>query len=98
MQPNGDDPQHYILPPQNKGVIAPMHDDNSPVALSPADNTAAEVIRQKIAGLYAEEPSAQTELAEAESTGSFRSPHQAFMHQLANSGKSLAQIQTEWHN
>lgn len=57
---------------------------------------AAEVIRTKIAGLYKEEPSAKEEVKVAEAT-EHRSKHQQFMHQLTNSGKSLAEIQTTWH-
>jgi len=58
---------------------------------------AADVIRQKIAGLYHEEPNAKEEVKIAESSP-HRSKHQKFMHELTTSGKSLADIQTAWHN
>lgn len=59
--------------------------------------TAAELIRAKVAKLYEKEPDAGRELTEAEAARN-RSPHQEFMHQLRTSGKDLATIQTEWHN
>lgn len=57
---------------------------------------AADLIRQKVAELYDEEPNAQIELEEVKQV-SKPSKHQAFMQQLVNSGKDIAQIQTEWH-
>jgi sortase A len=59
--------------------------------------TAANIIRDKVARIYAGEPSAADEIVEAESVV-VRSKHQQFMHELNNSGKDLATIQTEWHN
>ncbi len=70
---------------------------------SPADdrngiaNPAADLIRQKLDQLYTNEPSAREELQEARATG-HHSKHQHFMLQLSQSGKSLAEIQTAWHN
>src|SRR3990167_9853147 len=62
-------------------------------------NQAADMIRQKINSLYEEEPSAKEESAEAKELPSQeRSVHQQFMYQLTSSGKSLAEIQTAWHN
>lgn len=58
---------------------------------------AADLIRDKVSRLYEDEPSALQEAAEAE-TIERRSPHQQFMHELSNSGKDLATVQTEWHN
>lgn len=60
-------------------------------------NTAADLIRQKIDKLYKEEPNATQELAET-AVITHRSKHQQFMYDLSTSGKSLAEIQTEWHN
>ena len=57
---------------------------------------AAELIRKKVARIYADEPSATTELAETEAS-QHRSKHQQFMHELSQSGKDLATIQTQWH-
>ncbi|HEY8999270.1 MAG TPA: class E sortase [Candidatus Saccharimonadales bacterium] len=58
---------------------------------------AAELIRNKIDRLYAAEPDAKEEADEAKETVTPRSKHQQFMHDLSTSGKSLAQIQTAWH-
>lgn len=61
-------------------------------------NPAVELIRQKIDTLYEKEPNAKEELAEAEHTKpQARSKHQKYMHELSASGKSLAEIQTAWH-
>lgn len=57
---------------------------------------AADVIRNKVARMYADEPSATIESAEA-AQATHRSKHQQFMYELSNSGKDLAAIQTEWH-
>jgi sortase A len=64
-------------------------------------NPAVELIRRKLDDLYAKEPNARDEMrlrqpvpAQAPQP---RSKHQQFMLELSTSGKSLAQIQTEWH-
>ncbi|MDB5175213.1 MAG: hypothetical protein JWM81_71 [Candidatus Saccharibacteria bacterium] len=57
---------------------------------------AAQIIREKVARLYTTEPNAGQEMQEAEAA-THRSKHQLFMHELNNSGKDLATIQTEWH-
>lgn len=77
----------YLLPDKRHKVVQPGN----------GVNQAANVIRDKLARLYAEEPDARAEEQEAE-TVTRRSPHQEFMYQLSTSGKSLAEIQTEWHN
>lgn len=64
--------------------------------VEPDANPAVELIRHKIDALYGSEPDARTELKEAE-TAPRRSKHQEFMHHLSTSGKSLAEIQTAWH-
>lgn len=61
--------------------------------LEPAVNIA----RAKLAKLYQEEPDAKAEIVEA-TTAAHRSKHQRYMHSLSTSGKSLAEIQTAWHN
>lgn len=60
-------------------------------------NQAADLIRAKLNSLYASEPNARQELQEAEANP-HRSKHQQFMYDLSRSGKSLADIQVEWHN
>lgn len=59
--------------------------------------TAADVIREKLARIYGEEPNAVQEMQEADHSPR-PSRHQQFMHGLSTSGKDLATIQTEWHN
>lgn len=69
---------------------------------SKAANPAVELIRRKLENLYSDEPDATQEMAEVGDTvtptAPHRSKHQQFMYDLSTSGKSLAQIQTEWHN
>lgn len=59
-------------------------------------DAAANLIRQKLAGLYVDEPVAADELRESKQVSN-RSKHQQYMYDLSNSGKSLAEIQTAWH-
>lgn len=63
-------------------------------------NPAVELIRRKLENLYSSEPDADQEIAEVTTVAPApqRSKHQQFMYDLSTSGKSLAQIQTEWHN
>lgn len=64
---------------------------------APDAKTAADIIREKVARAYGEEPDASKEAAEAAGIQR-RSKHQQFMHDLNNSGKNLATIQNEWHD
>lgn len=77
-----------------------MQDSFSPDNNRDADapNNAADLIRQKLAQVYADEPGAREELEEAQAASGARSPHQQFMFELGSSGRSLAEIQTAWHN
>jgi sortase A len=61
------------------------------------DNPAVDMIRERVSAIYEAEPDATRELQEAESSR-HRSKHQQFMHELSQSGKDIATIQTEWHN
>ena len=74
---------------------------NNDAAASPPpahdDQLAANLIRDKVARIYGEEPDASQELTEASGV-THRSRHQRFMYDLSTSGKDLATIQTEWHN
>ncbi len=80
-----DQPQNYDTGP-------------SSVDIDPAtQNLAINMIRDKLDKLYDQEPNAKDEEAEVVNT-SHRSRHQQFMYELTTSGKSLATIQTEWHN
>lgn len=62
---------------------------------------AANLVRSKLNRLYGEEPSAKQELAKVkklEATQSTLSKHQQYMEELSKSGRSLAEIQTAWHD
>lgn len=68
-------------------------------SLSESKNTAAiDLVRKKVASALGsgEVPSATTTIAEAV-TAKAPSKHQQFMIELSQSGKSLAEVQTEWH-
>lgn len=92
--PPSNDP---VEPPkQPDGYIMPRSTNQLP-ASSAGQDAAADVIRDKLAKLYAAEPTAQQVEREAVSAP-VKSKHQQFMLDLNNSGKDLAQIQTEWHN
>jgi LPXTG-site transpeptidase (sortase) family protein len=69
----------------------------SPKPPTPIDNPAVTYIRQKIDNLYATEPQAETTMQEAVVVRP-RSKHQQYMFDLSQSGKSIVEIQTAWHN
>ncbi len=68
--------------------------DNSSNQEDPAVN----LIRSRIDALYGDEPNAKEEIKEAAAADKPLSKHEAFMRRLSESGKSLSEIQTEWHN
>lgn len=59
---------------------------------------AVELIRNKLKGIYSDEPNAKNEIQELKKPGVKFSSHQEFINSLSKSGKSLAEIQTAWHN
>lgn len=61
------------------------------------DDPAVDLIRGKLDALYAEEPDAKEEVAEVEQIVRPVSKHQKYMKALADSCRSLAEIQTAWH-
>jgi sortase A len=65
--------------------------------LRPADNPAVEMLRRKLDTIYQHEPSAKEEIRAMEAAQPPRSKHQEFMHRLTASGRSMADIQTAWH-
>jgi LPXTG-site transpeptidase (sortase) family protein len=93
------------LQPVSQDLIAP-HTKAHPTpsasqSASPDSDVAAiELIRRKVQALYTEEPDAVQEEAvtERQPASQPMSRHQQFMHDLSTSGKSLAHIQTAWHN
>lgn len=83
----------------HKAAGTSHHSHKPDAAASDNSNPAADLIRRKLEALYSDEPDASQEVAEATvQSEPQRSKHQQFMYQLSTSGKSLAQIQTEWHN
>jgi len=72
-------------------------DDGIPTQDKNGQQSAAELIRAKLAAIYSEEPKADEEIAEIGTSG-VHSRHQQFLSDLKASGKSVAQIQTEWHD
>ena len=96
MQPQEPSPAtQHNLPSRTGKVVQPLHDDLQP-AMPISANTAADLIRSKLSSLYADEPKAKEEIVKADAA-KHRSKHQQFMHELSHSGKSLAEIQTAWH-
>lgn len=96
MDPSDDkQAKRYDLPPRNDNVIQPVHGNVQP-ATPVSANAAVDLIRAKLNSLYGDEPKAKEEIAEAEIVKQ-RSKHQQFMYDLSHSGKSLADIQTRWH-
>lgn len=91
---SGQQPDGFIVSPKKATVRTP---DSAPAGSETDRQAAADLIRRKLDRIYADEPDAEQEIKEAE-TVKPRSKHQEFMHALATSGKSLAEIQTEWHH
>jgi len=92
-------PQHYA-PSQ---AITSVPTTNAPGNHGKKDtkgaNPAVDLIRRKLETLYQDEPDTAQEVAEVTAQKvPQRTKHQQFMYELSTSGKSLAQIQTEWHN
>ena len=81
----------YILPRSQKTLSPPTQPktDNGV-------NAALNVIREKLAKIYADAPNPFEALQKPQAPG--RTKHQQFMFDLQNSGRSLADIQTAWHN
>lgn len=88
----GNHDEDYLLPEHQRArSVQPLNQNNS-------SNDATELIRKKLDSLYAQEPNAKEELNEVLGEARPRSKHQAYMQQLSQSGMSLADIQTAWHN
>jgi LPXTG-site transpeptidase (sortase) family protein len=80
----------YVLPPSRKKKIQPSG------ALRNRD-AAANVIRQKLENIYAEEPGFKKELSELETAEKPLSKHQQYLRNLQHKATSVAEIQTKWH-
>ncbi len=81
----------YVLPPSKKPVIEPSAEAKN-------KNAAANVIRQKLATIYADEPNVKKELDHLPDASRPLSKHQAFLQELLKKATSVAEIQTKWHN
>lgn len=66
-------------------------------APQPERQAAVNIIRQKLENIYADEPSANKEIIKISETTVPLSKHQQFIQTLNASGRSLAEIQTAWH-
>ncbi len=64
---------------------------------SSTSDPAVNLIRDKVARAYAHEPEATEEMAQV-AKERVLSKHQLYMQELTAEGKSLAEIQTEWHH
>lgn len=62
----------------------------------PTDDPSVNLIRGKLNDLFEAEPSASSEIEEIDNLGA-ASKHQKFLEDLTASGKSIADIQTAWH-
>src|SRR5581483_2731155 len=90
-----DDPLNNA-PSNGVDPFRAANDQLAAAAAAKHDNPAVNLIRQKIASLYDDEPAARQEIIEAR-TAPKLSKHQQFILNLSTSGKSLAEIQTDWH-
>jgi sortase A len=75
-----------------------MNNHNDKNHKDETEDPAVNLIRSRINSLYGNEPNAKIEIEEVEHTTKKLSKHQKFMHDLSQSGESLAEIQTKWHN
>lgn len=91
-------PDDTNQPDKKDGFLLPGNNKRVEPLTGKHNNPAVDLIRHKIDSLYAGEPDAKEELREAAEQPAPRSRHQQFMFELSTSGKSLAHIQTEWHN
>jgi sortase A len=62
-----------------------------------SEEAAVDLIRKKLTGIYADEPDAKAEIEELNASRKRLSKHQIYMDELTKSGKTLAEIQTTWH-
>jgi sortase A len=78
---------------------SPKKDEPSKKTPSSGEDAAAELIRKKVEEAYGNAPDISSEAkATEESPASSRTKHQKFIHELTNSGKSVAEVQTAWHD
>lgn len=90
-----DDKNSYLLPKNKAKRVEPEPSEKSNDG--DASSPAVELIRKKIDALYEHEPDIKKELAAKPEPAKPLTKHQQFMYSLSTSGKSLAEIQNEWH-
>lgn len=61
-------------------------------------NPALNLVRDKLTRIYADEPDIEDEIEEVNNIRGHRSKHQEFIASLTSSGKSVSEVQTQWHN
>ncbi|HEX8762332.1 MAG TPA: class D sortase [Candidatus Saccharimonadales bacterium] len=102
----------YALQHRKGRTLQPISSDLKPTSYTPVtaqlptalpdgktgNMAAIELIRRKVAALYTDEPATPAVAPANQPTMPALSKHQQFMQSLTTSGKSLAHIQTEWHN
>jgi len=98
VQSDGDDETSEIDDLKVPTPAPEIQNDKESTTSQSHARAAVDLVRGKVAKLYSKEPDAETELLEAEAAGDMRSKHQQYMYDLSTSGKSLAEVQTEWHN
>ena len=84
--------QDFPLPNNQQG---PQSDDNG--VINSSKDSALNLIRSKLSNIYSSEPDAKAEELKIAKDG-VHSKHQQFMQNLMASGKSLADIQVDWHD
>lgn len=84
--------------PQGSGSVDKNPDDEEKEEKTL--NPAVELIRQKVEAAYAAEPdlAIETEEVKEAASSSKLTKHQKFVYDLTSSGKSLEEIQAEWHD
>ena len=101
--------QNPLFPDDNKpqnteegGFVLPTKPKSQQIQpLSPEitnREAAANIVRQKVAEAYAEEPKATEEIEDIEDQPkSLLSKHQLFLNNLQSDGASVVEVQTKWH-
>ncbi|MGZ6004684.1 MAG: sortase, partial [Candidatus Saccharimonadales bacterium] len=92
-----DIPELPLQPPNSSKSDPPADEPDKAASEKEQSRQAADMIRHKLEALYNNEPSARAELKEINDQGQAMTPHQAYIQKLSSSGKSIAEIQTAWH-
>lgn len=87
---DGDEKSSGYVLPKGKKSVKPATDPKQADA-------AANVIRQKLVAIYADEPNAKQEIAELPHAHKPLSKHQHFLQDMMKKATSVAEIQTKWH-